>query len=221
MAIDASAVLGSPQRAGVKVNPRGYAWRMARNQAGTLPAAVVLGGQPHPGRAETPKFGRLAFLAVTDSELALVKLRARNGVLLQAGEVITRVPRRDLGTVELGRGYVAPLTITFADGGGTWRLEIPPPSKRFARAVVHALGGRVISREEELQQAGAPRMTGFRVLCGILWAVLAVGLGAGGVGELAVGQVGGAVLCFIIAVPAAWYDYRIWALKARRLFLIL
>jgi len=100
-------------------------------------------------------------------------------------------------------------------------MEIPPPSKRYARAVVHALGGRVISRQEELQQRAALRMTGFRVLCGIIWAVLAIGLGAGGVGELTIGQVGGAVLCFIIAVPAAWYDYRIWALKARRLFLII
>jgi hypothetical protein len=28
-------------------------------------------------------------------------------------------------------------------------------------------------------------------------------------------------LCFVIAVPAGWYDYRIWTLKARRLFLII
>jgi hypothetical protein len=220
MAIDASAVLGSPQLAGVKVNPRGYAWRTARYQAGVLPAGIVLGGQPHPGRAETPKFGRLAYLAVTDQELALVTLRARKVMFLQAREVVERVPRSDLRTVELGRGYVAPLTISFS-GGGTWRMEIPPPSKRYARAVVHALGGRVISRQEELQQRAALRMTGFRVLCGIIWAVLALGLGAGGVGELTIGQAGGAVLCFIIAVPAAWYDYRIWALKARRLFLII
>ena len=218
MAIDASAVLGSPQLAGVKVNPRGYAWRTARYQAGVLPAGIVLGGQPHPGRAETPKFGRLAYLAVTDQELALVTLRARKVMFLQAREVVERVPRSDLRTVERGRGYVAPLTISFS--GGTWRMEIPPPSKRYARAVVHALGGRVISRQEELQQRAALRMTGFRVLCGIIWAVLALGLGAGGVGELTIGQVGGAVLCFIIAVPAAWYDYRIWALKARRLFII-
>jgi hypothetical protein len=105
MAIDASGVLGSRQLAGVKVNRRGYAWNLARNQSGNLAADIVLGGQPHPGRAETPPF-RLAYL------------------------------------------------------------------------------------------------------------------GAGGVAELTIGQMGGAVLCFVVAIPAAWYDYRIWTLKARRLFLI-
>jgi hypothetical protein len=39
------------------------------------------------------------------------------------------------------------------------------------------------------------------------------------VAELAIGSIGGAVVCFLIAVPAGWYDYRIWALKTRRLFL--
>ena len=37
--------------------------------------------------------------------------------------------------------------------------------------------------------------------------------------ELAIGSIGGAVVCFVIAIPAGWYDYRIWALKTRRLFL--
>ena len=138
MALDASAVLGSPQLAGVKVNPRGYAWRMARNQTGSLAARIVLGRQPAPGMAQTPRFGRLAFLAVTSDELALVGVSM--GVTLKVREVITRVPRGDLKTAELGRGYVAPLTITFCNGD-TWRLETPPPSKRHARAVVRALGG--------------------------------------------------------------------------------
>ena len=34
--------------------------------------------------------------------------------------------------------------------------------------------------------------------------------------ELTIGDVGAAVLCFVIAVAAGWYDYRIWTLKARR-----
>jgi hypothetical protein len=217
MAIDASGVLGSPQLAGVKVNRRGYAWNLARNQSGNLAADIVLGGQPHPGRAETPPF-RLAYLAVTDSELALLRLRPRKVVMLKAAEVITRVPRSQLQTAELRPGYVAPLTITFANGD-TWQLEIPPPSKRYARTVVHALGGRILSKSS-LPPEPAPRMTGFRVLCGMIWAVLAVGIGAGGVAELSIGNIGGAVLCFVIVIPASWYDYRIWTRKARRLFLI-
>ena len=65
MAIDTSGLLGSAQLAGVKVNPRGYAWRLARNQSGNLAADIVLGSQPPSQRTETPPF-RLAFLAVTE-----------------------------------------------------------------------------------------------------------------------------------------------------------
>jgi hypothetical protein len=52
--------------------------------------------------------------------------------------VIARVPRGELKAVELGRGYLAPITIIFGNGD-TWRLEIPPPNKKGARAVVAAL----------------------------------------------------------------------------------
>jgi hypothetical protein len=153
MAIDASGVLGAPRLAGVKVNPPGYAWRLARNQSGNLAGGIVLGSQPHSGQAGTPPFGRLAFLAVTEQELALVKLRPRKVVMLKAAEVIARVPRNQLQTAELSPGYVAPLAITFASGG-TWRLEVPRPSKRYARAVVHALGGRILSRKSPYPPGG-------------------------------------------------------------------
>jgi len=218
MAIDASDAPGSRQIAGVKVNPAGYAWRLARNQTGTMAADVVHGGQPHSGPAETPRFGRLAYLAVTDQELALVRLRPRKVVMLKAAEVIARVPRSQLQTAELRPGYVAPLAITFADGA-TWRLEVPPPSKKYARAVVHALGGRVITRKS-LPPEPAPRMSGNRIICGIIWAVIAVGLGAGGIAELTIDNIAGAVVCLAIAIPVGWYDHRIWTLKARRLLLI-
>lgn len=221
MAIDASGVLGSRQLAGVKVNPPGQAARLARSQGGTgsLAADIVAGGQPHPGGAATPPFGRLAFLAVTDQEIALIKLRTRNVVLMKADEVIARVPRSQLQTAELDHGYAASLTIIFTSGG-TWRLEIPPPSKSYAKAVVRALGGRIIT-SNSLPPEPAPPMSGYRILCGLIWAVIAVGIGAGGVAELTIGNIGGAVVCFIIAIPTGWYDYRIWTRKARRLFLII
>jgi hypothetical protein len=220
MAIDASALLGSRQLAGVKVNPPGFGRRVASSQiGGAQAAAFVYGDQPTPGRAETPDFGRLAYLAVTDQELALVRLRARMGVVLQPAEVIARVPRSQLQTAELSYGYAALLTATFTDGG-TWRMEIPPPSKRFARAVVHALGGRLLTKSE-MPAGPAPRMSGYRILCGIVWAVFTIIVGVGGVLELTISNTGGAIVCFVFAVPAAWYDYRIWTLKARRLLLLI
>jgi len=41
------------------------------------------------------------------------------------------------------------------------------------------------------------------------------------VAELTISNIGGAVVCFVIAVPAGWYDFRIWTLRARRLWLLL
>ncbi len=63
-------------------------------------------------------------------------------------------------------------------------------------------------------------MTPLRIACGILWAVIAVGIGAGGVGEVIIGNIGGAVVCIVIAALSGWYDYRVWTRKARLLILI-
>jgi hypothetical protein len=45
--------------------------------------------------------------------------------------------------------------------------------------------------------------------------------GAGGIAELTIDQIGGAVVCLAIAKPGACYGYRIWTLRTRRLLLIL
>jgi hypothetical protein len=150
MAIDASAVLGSPQVAGVKVNPRGYSWGLSSVQAGALAARITLGRRPSGGRAQTPKFGRLAWLAVTAEELALVKLKSSNGVTVKPSEVIARVPRRELKLVEWHRGYVSPLMIVFGNGD-QWHLEVPPLNAGSGAKVVHTLGLPVV----ELRSRGA------------------------------------------------------------------
>jgi hypothetical protein len=59
-------------------------------------------------------------------------------------------------------------------------------------------------------QPSAPRMSNARIACGILWAVIAAGVGVGGVGELTIGNIGGAVVCIVIAALSGWYDYRVW-----------
>ncbi len=73
----------------------------------------------------------------------------------------------------------------------------------------------------DMGQRPAPRrMSVRRIICGIIWAVLTIILGVGGVAELTIHIVGGAVLCFVLAVGCGWYDYRVWTLRARRLYLV-
>jgi hypothetical protein len=137
MAIDASALLGSPQVAGVKVNPRGMAKRVAGNQVGRATARVVLGASDT-SPSQTPDFGRNAFLAVTADDLALVRLNS-GLVTFKLDEILARVPRRDVTSVELGDGLVSGLTIDFRNGD-RWQLEVPRPSRKHAQEVVRALG---------------------------------------------------------------------------------
>jgi hypothetical protein len=86
--------------------------------------------------SETPKFDRVAYLAVTEDELALIKLKGL--VTFTLDEVIARVPRSDVASAELGSGIASSLTITFGDRD-SWQLEVPRPSKKNAQAVVDAL----------------------------------------------------------------------------------
>jgi hypothetical protein len=150
MALDASQVLGSPQLAGVKVNPRGAAKSKAAGPAGAAVGGIVgavygatagmrAERQQMQVAAETPEFGRVAYLAVTQDELALIKLKS-SLVTFTLDEVIVRIPRSDVASAELGRGIASSLTITFGNGD-SWQLEVPRPSKKHAQAVVHALGG--------------------------------------------------------------------------------
>jgi hypothetical protein len=67
----------------------------------------------------------------------------------------------------------------------------------------------------------AARLSGVRISCGIIWAVIAAICGAGAVGELTIGNSGGAILCFVVAAGSVWYDVRVWTLRARRLVLII
>jgi hypothetical protein len=152
MALDASQVLGSPQLAGVKVNPRGAGRSRGASSVGVGVGGLV-GGAISAGasmkadkrkvefaaESETPKFGRLAYLAVTEGELALVELKS-GMVTVHLGEVITRVPRSEVASAELGGGVSPALTITFG-GHGDWQLEVPRPSKKHAQEVVDTLGG--------------------------------------------------------------------------------
>lgn len=157
MAIDASELLGSPQLAGVKVNPLGFGKRTAGKFGGVGAGAGVAGAvsvgltnaigmkaeklaSQAAAESRTPEFGRLAYLALTEHELALVELVQDGMVGLRLENVIERVPRNDVASAELGRAglFSPPLTVGFTDGN-TWRLEVPLPSKKHAKELVRAL----------------------------------------------------------------------------------
>jgi hypothetical protein len=150
MGLDASQVLGSRQLAGVKVSPKGFTMSVAAGSGG-VGVGGLLGGaiSATAGRkaerrqaqmaSATPEFGRAAYLAVTESELALIKLKS-GLVTFKLDEVIERVPRSDVASAELSGGIAPSLTITFANRD-SWKLEFGRVAKKDAKAVVHELGG--------------------------------------------------------------------------------
>lgn len=81
----------------------------------------------------------MAYLAVTDSELALVKTKSGR-LTTKLDELVVRSPRGDVVSTDLGSGVICPLTITFGNGD-VWRLEISRLNKKHGDAVVRLLGG--------------------------------------------------------------------------------
>lgn len=86
-------------------------------------------------------------LAITSQELALIRF-GLHGVSLTAGQVLLRVPRSQVQSALLGRGWhgligtaPTPLTIVLASGD-TWRLEVFRIDKRRAEALVQALAAQ-------------------------------------------------------------------------------
>ncbi len=145
MARDASQALGAQQLAGAAVMPRGYALQHPHRQAG-LAGAVAGEAIAYAGRkraqnnvAQTPAFGRTAFLAVTEQEVALLRLGSggyKNG---RPSEVLARVPRNNVASAAVSRGMLRThLTISFTDGG-SWEFEVSPLIRRTVVRVADAL----------------------------------------------------------------------------------
>ena len=109
--------------------------------------------------------------------------------------------------------------------GGPSGTTMPPPAQamrpgpfpKTAEQLAYERG-----QQDMLRRVRTPRMTGYRIACGICWAVWTVLLAVGGIASFGSSNVGAGLLSLALAGLAGWYDYRIWTLKARRLtFLII
>jgi hypothetical protein len=144
---DASTALGAPQIAAAWVSRKGTGRRVAKGVVGAeigagLGSAVgsrmgIAAGQT----AETPSFGSFGYLAVSATELVLVKAKQGLASMKLTGEVVARVPRGDVASAELGEGkLVAPFTIRFISGG-VWELEVARARRRGAEELIAELTG--------------------------------------------------------------------------------
>jgi hypothetical protein len=156
MAYDASEILGTAQLAGVMVSPLGAGLKTGSSfggMGGGLAGAVTSATLARKANKETaqaaavstaPEFGRWAFIAITDDELALIDVASKRSGRLTLGDVIARIPRAEVASGEVGSARTAfplPLTIAFR-GGDTWLLEVPRWARKQAGKVVGLLAGK-------------------------------------------------------------------------------
>jgi hypothetical protein len=76
-------------------------------------------------------------------------------------------------------------------------------------------------QQDAVRRLTTPRMTGWRIACGICWAFWTLLFSIGALVSLAHGGFGSFLVGGILAGLAGWYDYRIWTLRARRLTLFI
>jgi hypothetical protein len=141
MAATASEALSAQELAGCFVSPKGLTKKltgataagMVAGVAGRLAADQVLGAEG------APSFGTLGYVAATATELAIVK--GKSGLLKPSvgSEVIARVPRDQIASVELDRHMLtAGLKVVFA-AGGWWEFEVPKVHRGAAENLVRVL----------------------------------------------------------------------------------
>lgn len=140
MAFDTTDLLGTKQVAGSVVLARGWTWQHGVEKAGL--AGVAIGAAARKVAkddvSQTPPIGRSTYLAVTDTEVALLGVNRRSPGNL--GEVLARVPRIEVTAAKLSPGVLRTnLTITF-NGGAHWDFEQSPLVRPVLVKIIRALG---------------------------------------------------------------------------------
>jgi hypothetical protein len=145
MAGDGTAALGAPEIAGTMVNPRGFTKKMSVGAIGGVVGAVAATAVASRSSkaADVPAFGRVAYLAASETEVALIKTKSGALKMKVTGEVLARAPRAEIETVELKDGkLIAHLRLQFANGT-VWEFDVPKIGKKHAKQLVLALDGNV------------------------------------------------------------------------------
>ncbi|HUJ35068.1 MAG TPA: hypothetical protein VLW51_07655 [Solirubrobacteraceae bacterium] len=148
MGDDASRALGAPELAGTLVNPKGMTKKVTASVAGGQiggavgsAAATMIAGRTSGDAADLPSFGRVGYLAVSEDEVALVKTKTGALKMKITDEILARVPRSEVASVELDQGLLlSHLKIAFSNGVA-WRFDVPKQAKKTAQKLTRALGG--------------------------------------------------------------------------------
>lgn len=135
MATDASSLLGVPQRAAVRVMAKGSTAKMLTLGSLGIAMAEASGKQ---AKVDTPAFGRVGLLAVTDHEIALVSMAG--AITLKPKDVVTRVPRDTITGMHVGGGMASTKVVVLFADDTAWVVEVPKNLAKQARAVAAELG---------------------------------------------------------------------------------
>jgi hypothetical protein len=143
MAGEVEKALGAPEVAGTLVNPKGLMKKTVARTAGREVAGLV--GSLAAGAAardrgvpDLPSFGRVGYVAVSDTEVAVLKTRT-GWKMHPTEEVLARASRSELTSAELDEGrMVSHLRLRF-NNDKLWEFDIPRSDKKTAKAVVAAL----------------------------------------------------------------------------------
>jgi hypothetical protein len=146
MGKDATTGLGPDEIAGTKVNPRGttkgmtaaVAGRALGGAIGSLAASAMVGRK---GAPDMPKFGRVGYLAASESEIAIIRTKTGALKMKITDEVLARAPRSEITSIEWEGGFLlSHLEIAFANEV-VWRFDVPKSEKKTAEELVRAIGG--------------------------------------------------------------------------------
>jgi hypothetical protein len=135
MAGDGSAALGAPEIAGLMVSARGYTKKLALG--GMIYASVSTKRATQ--ATDLPSFGRSAYLAASDSDIALIKTKSGALKMKVTEDVLASVPRDELESIEMVPGkLISSLKLQFSNGT-VWEFDVPKVSTKNARALVTSL----------------------------------------------------------------------------------